>query len=43
MGLLKIIPIGVAYAIWCGVGVALIGLRLAWLAVLNFFSKSVAH
>jgi small multidrug resistance pump len=60
---LRTIPVGVAYAIWSGVGVALVaavawilhdqrldppallgmGLIVAGVLVLNFFSKSVAH
>jgi small multidrug resistance pump len=60
---LQSIPVGVAYAIWAGVGIVLItlvawllygqaldtaaivglGLIIAGVAVINFFSKSVAH
>lgn len=60
---LKGIPIGVAYAIWSGVGIAIIsligwllfkqsldpaaivgiGLIVAGVVVINFFSKSTAH
>jgi small multidrug resistance pump len=60
---LKSIPIGIAYAIWSGVGIAIIsligwlffkqsldlaavigiGLIIAGVVILNFFSKSSAH
>lgn len=60
---LKSIPIGTAYAIWSGVGIAIIsligwlffkqsldlaavigiGLIIAGVVILNFFSKSAAH
>ena len=60
---LKTIPVGIAYAIWSGVGIVLISLIgwllykqaldvpalagialiLAGVAVINLFSKSVAH
>ena len=60
---LRTIPVGVAYAIWSGVGIVLIsivawvlyrqaldaaalvgiGLIIAGVAVINVFSKSVAH
>jgi len=60
---LKTIPVGVAYAIWSGVGIVLIaavayvafrqtldlpavigiGLIIAGVAIVNLFSKSIAH
>ena len=60
---MRTIPIGIAYAIWSGVGIVLIALVayfrhgetldtaaiagitliVAGVAILNFFSKSVAH
>ncbi|WP_153117489.1 DMT family transporter [Rhodocyclus tenuis] len=60
---LRAIPLGIAYAVWSGVGVALIaligwavyqqpldlpamigiGLIVAGVAVLNFFSKTLSH
>ncbi|MFT4089684.1 MAG: multidrug efflux SMR transporter [Asticcacaulis sp.] len=60
---LKTIPVGIAYALWSGIGIVLIsvvgwvvyrqsldlaaiaglGLILAGVAVINLFSKSVAH
>jgi small multidrug resistance pump len=60
---LKTIPVGIAYAIWSGIGIVLIsiigvvafkqhldlaaclglGLIIAGVAVVNLFSKSIAH
>jgi small multidrug resistance pump len=49
---LREIPVGIAYAIWSGVGIVLIsivgavigiGLIIAGVVVMNVFSKSVAH
>ncbi|MEN9464737.1 MAG: hypothetical protein RL217_918 [Pseudomonadota bacterium] len=39
---LRSIPVGVAYAIWSGVGIAAISLIVAGVVVLNVFSKA-AH
>ncbi|MFN8769380.1 MAG: DMT family transporter [Neisseriaceae bacterium] len=60
---LKVIPVGIAYAIWSGVGIVLItiigyfyykqpidmpaiigiGLIVAGVVIINFFSKTVTH
>ena len=47
---LRVMPTGIVYAIWSGMGIVLdfaailgLALILAWVVVINVFSKSIMH